>query len=109
MKKSAVTAVIALGILLAALAALLLAPVSCYKVSSPRSLPSFSKNYALANINTAASKELEAAPGIGPLTAARIIRYREKHGPFEKMEDLGAVEGLTPALLEKLKAGFKTE
>ncbi len=109
MKKNAKAAVIALGVLLAALTALLLAPVSCYRVSSPASLPAFSKSYALTNINTATFKELEAAAGIGPVTAARIISYREKHGPFEKMEDLGSVDGLTPALLEKLKAGFKTE
>ncbi len=97
----------ALCILLAAVFALNLAPVSCYRISSSGSVPAFAAGYALADINTAGFKELEATGGIGSVTAAAIIKYREKHGPFEKMDDLGSVSGLTPARLTKLKAKFK--
>ena len=108
MKKNAlrITAYL-LVVLLAALIALNLTPVSCYRASSAGSLPVFAAGYALADINSATFKELEAVDGIGPVTAARIIRYREKHGPFERIEDLNVVEGLTPAMASKLKTKFK--
>jgi competence protein ComEA len=46
------------------------------------------------NLNTATIQQLEALPGIGPRTAARIIEYREKHGPFKKVEELMNVQGV---------------
>ncbi len=49
---------------------------------------------ATVNINTATAAELEALPGIGPATAKRILEYREKSGPFKKLEDLMNVRGI---------------
>jgi len=46
------------------------------------------------NINTASAQELESLPGIGPVTAERIVEYREKHGLFVRPEDLMIVEGI---------------
>jgi len=46
------------------------------------------------NLNTATLQQLETLPGIGPRTAARIIEYREKHGPFKKIEELMNVQGV---------------
>ena len=40
------------------------------------------------NINTASAGELEALPGIGAKTAALIVEYRQKNGPFKKVEDI---------------------
>ena len=40
------------------------------------------------NINSASASQLEALPGIGAKTAARIIDYRQKNGPFKKIEDI---------------------
>ena len=40
------------------------------------------------NINTASASDLEALPGIGAKTAARIVEYRQKNGPFKKIEDI---------------------
>ena len=48
------------------------------------------------NINTATELELQALPGIGPLTAERIVAYRNRHGPFEKEKDITEVEGIGP-------------
>ena len=39
------------------------------------------------NINTASVAELDALPGIGAKTAALIVEYRQKNGPFKKIED----------------------
>jgi competence protein ComEA len=55
------------------------------------------------NVNTATAAALCELPGIGPYLAARIIAYRDAHGPFEKAEDLDAVEGIGPATVEKLE------
>lgn len=55
------------------------------------------------NLNTATQEELEALPGIGPVLAARILEYREAHGPFTSVEELLAVSGIGEALLEKLR------
>ncbi|MEO8260637.1 MAG: helix-hairpin-helix domain-containing protein, partial [Acidobacteriota bacterium] len=41
---------------------------------------------AVVNINTASIAELDALPGVGAKTAALIIEYRQKNGPFKKIE-----------------------
>jgi competence protein ComEA len=46
------------------------------------------------DINRAEAVELEALPGIGPELAQRIIEYREKQGPFQRIEDLMNVRGI---------------
>ena len=40
------------------------------------------------NINTATAAEFDALPGVGAKTAALIIEYRQKNGPFKKVEDI---------------------
>ena len=49
---------------------------------------------ATINLNTATAAELEKLPGIGQKVAARIVEYREKHGPFKKVEELMNVQGI---------------
>jgi len=55
------------------------------------------------DLNAAGARELEALPGIGPVLAARIIAYRDRHGPFNRLEDLLQVEGVGPRLLDRLR------
>jgi competence protein ComEA len=59
---------------------------------------------AIVNINSASAAEFEALPGIGPKTAARIVEYRQKNGPFKKVEELMNVRGLGEKNFLKLKA-----
>jgi competence protein ComEA len=55
------------------------------------------------NINTAPSADLEKLPGIGPKTAERIVEYRQKNGPFKKIEELMNVRGVGEKNFLKLK------
>lgn len=58
---------------------------------------------AIVNINTATNTELETLPGVGPALATRIIEYRQKNGPFKKIEDLMSVRGIGEKSFLKLK------
>jgi competence protein ComEA len=62
-----------------------------------------SKPAISVNLNTATAVELEALPGIGASTAARIIEYRQKNGPFKKIEDLMNVQGIGEKSFLKLR------
>jgi competence protein ComEA len=54
-------------------------------------------------LNTATAEQLQTIPGIGPVTAERIIQYREENGPFRSVDDLDAVSGIGPKRLEQLR------
>jgi competence protein ComEA len=54
-------------------------------------------------LNTATVAELDALPGVGPVTAQRIVEYREQHGAFASIDDLDAVPGIGPTRLEHLR------
>jgi len=57
----------------------------------------------LLDLNTATVEQLEELPEIGPTTAKAIVRFREKSGPFRRVEDLLAVRGITKRRLEKIR------
>jgi len=59
---------------------------------------------SIVNINTASAAELEALPGIGAKTAARIVEHRQKNGPFKKIEELMNVRGVGEKNFLKLKS-----
>ncbi len=52
------------------------------------------------NINTATMDELEALPNIGAVTAARIVAYREEHGPYRAVDDLIHVQGISDRTID---------
>jgi competence protein ComEA len=51
----------------------------------------------------ATEEELDALPGIGPTTAAKIVEYRQQHGAIASVDELDAVPGIGPARLEQLR------
>lgn len=55
------------------------------------------------DINTATVERLVALPGIGQVLAERIVAYRDAHGPFTSVDQLGDVEGIGDALVERLR------
>ena len=65
--------------------------------------PQSSKPAVMVNLNTATVSELEALPGVGAKTAARIVDYRQKKGPFKKIEEIMNVQGIGEKSFLKLK------
>ncbi|MGJ0384183.1 helix-hairpin-helix domain-containing protein [Paenarthrobacter nicotinovorans] len=58
---------------------------------------------AKVNINTASLEELGTLPRVGPVTAQRILDWRKEHGAFTSVDELDAVDGIGPKLMESLK------
>lgn len=54
------------------------------------------------DVNDASAAELERLPRVGPALAARIVAWREQHGPFASMESLRHVRGIGPATARML-------
>jgi competence protein ComEA len=67
-------------------------------------VPSSPKPGQVINLNTATVQQLDTLPGIGPVTAAAIVAWRDTHGKFTSVDQLGEVDGIGPARLDKLRA-----
>jgi competence protein ComEA len=57
----------------------------------------------LINLNTASAEELETLPGVGEVTASRIIAYREANGPYRSIDDLVHVQGISTRTINGLR------
>lgn len=55
------------------------------------------------DLNSAGVEQLRLVPGIGPKTAAAIVNFRVKSGPFRRVEDLLAIKGISKRKLEELR------
>ncbi|HEX6390439.1 MAG TPA: ComEA family DNA-binding protein [Solirubrobacteraceae bacterium] len=55
------------------------------------------------HLNTASVAELDELPGVGPVTAQKIVDHREQHGVFSSVEDLDAIPGIGAAKIEQLR------
>jgi len=48
------------------------------------------------DLNAATAAQLDTLPGVGPVTAERILSWRADHGRFRRIEELQEVEGIGP-------------
>ena len=71
--------------------------------SSPPGKQSASPS-APIDLNTATVEQLDTLPGLGPITAAAIVAWRDANGKFTSVDQLGDVDGIGPARLEKLRS-----
>jgi competence protein ComEA len=65
-------------------------------------IPTFLDRTETLNLNTATAEELATLPGIGEVLAARIIAYREEHGPFHTLDQLKEVSGIGDKVVEEI-------
>jgi competence protein ComEA len=70
----------------------------------PPARPAAAKPTTTVNLNTATAAELQTLPGIGARTADRILEYRQKKGPFKKIEELMNVQGIGEKSFLKLRS-----
>ena len=61
------------------------------------------------SLNSTTAVELIELPGVGIKTAALIVDFREKHGPFERVEQLLQIKGIGHRTLKKLRPLLKIE
>ncbi len=58
---------------------------------------------APVNLNSATAEQLDALPGVGPVTAQKIVDYRREHGPFTSVDQLDAISGIGPTRIDNLR------
>mgnify|MGYP000902147104 CR=1 FL=1 len=57
----------------------------------------------IVDLNTADLAALDSLPGVGPVLAGRILAWRQAHGPFRSVDELGEVSGIGDAILGQLR------
>ena len=54
------------------------------------------------NLNTATEEQLDTLPGVGPVTAQKILQWRASHGAFSAVDELLEVDGIGEKTLADL-------
>jgi competence protein ComEA len=55
------------------------------------------------SLSAATAEQLDTLPGVGPVTAQKIIAYRQQHGAFRSVDELDAISGIGPSRISNLR------
>jgi competence protein ComEA len=88
---------------LVVLAVLLASPAQAQTTRTKTVDQTAAKPALQVNLNTATVADLQELPGVGAKVAARIVEYRQKQGPFKKIEELMYVQGIGEKSFLKLR------
>ena len=77
--------------------------VAARGVGAAAGLPGGGAQSGPVDLNSASAEQLDGLPGIGPVTAQKIVAYRQAHGPFTSLDDLDGISGIGPSRIENLK------
>lgn len=61
------------------------------------------KSYRQLNLNNASLKDLAKNPEIGPFLAAAIVDFRNAYGPFQSLEELKLIKGISLSKLNQIR------
>lgn len=86
---------LAAGVLLTSVAIFLSVATAVFAQKQPPAKP--------IDLNSASVKDLQQLPGVGPVTAQRIVEMRDKSGRFRRVEDLLAIRGISQKKLAALR------
>lgn len=75
-------------------------PAGAEPVAAPEGAPGVADK---VDLNMATLAALDTLPGVGPVTAQRIVDWRTKHGRFDSVEQLREIDGIGPSRFAKLK------
>jgi competence protein ComEA len=92
-----------LAVLTAAFALAGPAAVRAEDAPPPRPGAAKASPLGVVDVNSATEQQLVEVPGIGEGLARRIVQFREKNGPYQRIEDLLKVQGIGEKSLEKLR------
>jgi competence protein ComEA len=59
------------------------------------------------SLGSATAEQLDGIEGIGPVTAQKIIEFRDQHGGLSSIDQLDEVDGIGPSTMETLRAGLQ--
>ncbi len=69
----------------------------------PEAAPTPQSKPAKIDLNTATATQLDSLPGVGTVTAQRIIDWRTERGPFTAVDQLRNIDGIGETRYSKLK------
>ena len=56
------------------------------------------------NVGTASVDDLDTIEGIGPVTAQKILEFRDQHGGISSVDQLDQIDGIGPATMDTLRS-----